>query len=85
VVVWGSTALSDMLLTSTIGATLLTFFWGYATHVKWGYPMSAVFMGLACLSKGPIGIVFPVSCPLGIMTERKSVPSHRYWTLLNGL
>ncbi|KAH8964588.1 hypothetical protein BDL97_04G074900 [Sphagnum fallax] len=60
VVVWGSTALSDMLLTSTIGATLLTFFWGYATHVKWGYPMSAVFMGLACLSKGPIGIVFPV-------------------------
>lgn len=66
-VAWGSTALSDMLLTSTLGATLLSFFWGYAGHKccppkhRWGYQLSGIFMGLACLAKGPIGIVFPVS------------------------
>lgn len=67
VVAWGSTALSDMLLTSMLGGSLLSFFWGYvgrkltpAKH-EWGYPVSAIFMGLACLSKGPIGIAFPVS------------------------
>ena len=67
VVAWGSTALSDMLLTSMLGGSLLSFFWGYVgrqltpSKHEWGYSVSAIFMGLACLSKGPIGIAFPVS------------------------
>ncbi|KAG0612354.1 hypothetical protein M758_6G021000 [Ceratodon purpureus] len=66
VVAWGSTALSDMLLTSMLAGSLLSFFWGYVgrkltpSKHEWGYSVSAIFMGLACLSKGPIGIAFPV-------------------------
>jgi hypothetical protein len=69
VVAWGSTALSDMLLTSMLGGSLLSFFWGYVgrklipSKHEWGYSVSAIFMGLACLAKGPIGIAFPVSIP----------------------
>lgn len=76
VVAWGSTALSDMLLTSMLGASLLSFFWGYVGRSltppkhQWGYIFSAVFMGLACLSKGPVGIALPVLvCALFLLSR----------------
>ncbi|GAQ78902.1 glycosyltransferase family protein [Klebsormidium nitens] len=63
VVVWGSIGVSDMLLTSTTGACLLAFFYGYAGQhqrgFRWGYPLSAIFMALSVLSKGPVGVVVP--------------------------
>lgn len=65
--IWGRTGVSDMLLTGCVGLALLTFFCGYATypahpHVAilspW-YLACYVLMGLAVLTKGPIGIVLP--------------------------
>eukprot|EP00898_Chlorokybus_atmophyticus_P007396 jgi/Chlat1/7658/Chrsp64S07118 len=60
VVIWGSTALSDMALTSAVGGTLLSWFWAYAGGVRWGYLSAALCMGLAMLAKGPVGVVLPV-------------------------
>lgn len=63
VVVWGSIGVADMLLTSTTGACLLAFFYGYAgqqqRRFQWAYPLSAFFMALSVLSKGPVGVVVP--------------------------
>ncbi|CAM6100227.1 unnamed protein product [Calypogeia fissa] len=73
VVTWGSAALSDMLFTSTIGASLLSFFWAYAGRAhkpakySLGYVLAAVFAGLACLTKGPLGIVFPTCVCAGFL------------------
>lgn len=64
VVVWGSIGVSDMLLTATTGGCLISFFYGYSGSpqglYKWGYPLSALFMALSVLSKGPVGVVVPV-------------------------
>ncbi len=61
---WGRTAYSDMLLTACIGGSLLAFFLGYAQpdnphrQQRWYFVFYAL-MGLAVLTKGPIGIVLP--------------------------
>ncbi|MBF2001637.1 MAG: glycosyltransferase family 39 protein [Synechococcales cyanobacterium M58_A2018_015] len=62
-IAWGRIGISDMLLSSCIGAALLAFFWGYA-HAKpsakdrW-YLASYIFSALAVLAKGPVGVVLP--------------------------
>lgn len=71
-VAWGRTGVSDMYLSSSIGMALLSFFIGYAQEEKeaqlknwfsarggW-YILCYVFMALAVLAKGPIGLVLPV-------------------------
>eukprot|EP00850_Spirogloea_muscicola_P020385 SM000214S06779 [mRNA] locus=s214:117930:121225:+ [translate_table: standard] len=60
VVAWGSTALSDMVLTATISAALLIFFWGYACKQPKYYMASSYFTALAVLAKGPVGLALPV-------------------------
>ncbi|MEO0803961.1 MAG: glycosyltransferase family 39 protein [Cyanobacteria bacterium J06642_2] len=63
-VVWGRTGVSDMLLTACIGATMLTFFLGYAEterpaiRDRW-YLACYTFVGLGILTKGPVALVLP--------------------------
>ena len=41
-----------------IGAALLCFFWGYAQESRWYYGFY-LFIALAVLDKGPVGVVIP--------------------------
>ncbi|MEO1506912.1 MAG: glycosyltransferase family 39 protein [Cyanobacteria bacterium J06633_23] len=56
--VWARTGVSDMLLSGCIGAALLCFFWGYAQESRWYYGFY-IFVALAVLDKGPVGLVIP--------------------------
>ena len=57
-IVWARTGVSDMLLSGCMGAALLCFFWGYAQHSRWYYGFY-LFIALAVLDKGPVGMVIP--------------------------
>lgn len=63
-IVWARIGVSDMLLSGCIGAALLSFFIGYAQpetpqrQVRW-YRAFYIFMALAVLDKGPVGVVIP--------------------------
>lgn len=64
VIVWARTGVSDMLLTGSIAPSLLCFFLGYARAEKSPakvrfYIAAYVFIALAILAKGPVGIVLP--------------------------
>ncbi|NEP60082.1 MAG: glycosyltransferase family 39 protein [Symploca sp. SIO2G7] len=56
--VWARTGVSDMLLSGCMGTALLCFFWGYARSARWYYGFY-IFVGLAVLTKGPVGAVIP--------------------------
>ncbi|EKU98656.1 PMT family glycosyltransferase, 4-amino-4-deoxy-L-arabinose transferase [Leptolyngbya sp. PCC 7375] len=56
--VWARTGVSDMLLSGCMGAALLCFFWGYAQAPRWYYGFY-IFVALAVLDKGPVGLVIP--------------------------
>lgn len=62
--VWARSGVSDMLLSGCMGIALFTFFLAYAQpefpqrQRNW-YLASYVFLGLAVLTKGPVGIVLP--------------------------
>ena len=58
-IIWGRTGVSDMLLSGCMGCALFCFFWGYATSVNKWYLAFYVLLGLAVLTKGPVGIVLP--------------------------
>ncbi len=60
---WARTGVSDMLLTLGMGGGLLAFFLGYAQSepalkARWYFTLY-VLIGLAILTKGPIGILLP--------------------------
>ena len=69
-IIWGRTGVSDMLLSGCMGCGLFCFFWGYVNNRqlinskqlalpnKW-YLAFYIFLGLAVLTKGPVGIVIP--------------------------
>lgn len=63
-IVWARSGVSDMLLSGCMGIALFTFFLGYAQpdfprrQRNW-YLTAYVFLGLAVLTKGPVGIVLP--------------------------
>lgn len=62
--VWARSGVSDMLLSGCMGIALFTFFLGYAQpefpqRQRHWYLTSYVFLGLAVLTKGPVGIVLP--------------------------
>ncbi|MEM9164115.1 MAG: glycosyltransferase family 39 protein, partial [Cyanobacteria bacterium P01_F01_bin.4] len=63
-IVWARIGVSDMLLSGCIGAALLSFFIAYAQpdfpqrQGRW-YIAFYVFMALAVLDKGPVGVVIP--------------------------
>ncbi|ACK72468.1 glycosyl transferase family 39 [Gloeothece citriformis PCC 7424] len=78
-IAWARTGVSDMYLSSSIAMALLSFFIGYAQQEKdpelkdkfsarggW-YILFYVFMALAVLAKGPIGIVLPVFIVSGFL------------------
>ncbi len=76
---WARIGVSDMLLSGCFGSALLTFFLGYAaaakrSHWLWGfsvkdrwYLLSYLFIALAILAKGPVGIVLPGIIVLGFL------------------
>lgn len=70
--IWARTGVSDLLLCSCVGLSLLAFFGGYAqssrprSQVCW-YICFYVFIALAVLAKGPIGVVIPVMT-IGLFT-----------------
>ena len=63
-IAWGRVGVSDMLLTGCIASALLCFFLGYTqppestVKARW-YFAFYVLIGLAILTKGPVGIVLP--------------------------
>lgn len=63
-IAWARIGVSDMLLAGCMGSALLCFFWGYAqpfkpnVQLRW-YLAFYVFVALAILAKGPVGIVLP--------------------------
>jgi 4-amino-4-deoxy-L-arabinose transferase-like glycosyltransferase len=63
-IVWARSGVSDMLLSGCMGIALLAFFLGYAQpempqrQRNW-YFTTYVFLGLAVLTKGPVGVVLP--------------------------
>ncbi len=58
-VLFGRLGYSDMLLSLCFGGSLLAFFIGYVDSKKSGYRAFYVLMGLAVLTKGPVGVVLP--------------------------
>ena len=73
-IIWGRTGVSDMLLSGCIGSALFCFFWGYVSEKKLTYSTIFeeqlqlpnkwylgfyILIGLAVLTKGPVGIVLP--------------------------
>lgn len=63
-IVWARIGVSDMLLSGCIGLALFTFFWGYAQpefphrQRNW-YLIAFGCLGLAVLTKGPVGLAIP--------------------------
>ncbi|MGB3636950.1 MAG: glycosyltransferase family 39 protein [Rivularia sp. (in: cyanobacteria)] len=63
-IAWGRVGVSDMLLTGCMASALLCFFQGYSQQLdspvkaRW-YFAFYVLIGLAILTKGPVGIVLP--------------------------
>ncbi|WP_009633157.1 ArnT family glycosyltransferase [Synechocystis sp. PCC 7509] len=62
-IVWARTGVSDMLLSGCMGSALLCWFCGYANSLpkiklRW-YVAFYILIGLAILTKGPVGIVLP--------------------------
>lgn len=61
---WARIGVSDMLLSGCMGSALLAFFMGYAQpeqpkrQAKW-YLSFYALIGLAVLTKGPVGVVLP--------------------------
>lgn len=56
---WARVGVSDMLLSACVGAALFSFFLGYGgANARW-FTAFYGFMGLAVLTKGPIGLVLP--------------------------
>ena len=63
-IVWARIGVSDMLLTGCMGVALFAFFLGYAQpqvpHRQRNWYLAAyVFLALAVLAKGPVGLVIP--------------------------
>ncbi len=61
---WGRTAVTDMFLSSAIALSLMSFFWGYRQNQqpkqqKLAFTFTAIFAAIACLAKGPIGVLLP--------------------------
>ena len=63
-IVWARTGVSDMLLSGCIGSALFCFFWAYtrppdsAAQLRWVLAFYSC-LGLAILTKGPVGIAIP--------------------------
>ena len=60
VLVWGRVSVSDPLLTACVAVALLGFWRAYADpHSRWPWP-AWLAVGLAVLTKGPVGLVLPL-------------------------
>lgn len=63
----------DMLLSCCVGLTLITlFYWSHSQNLKW-FLCSTVLMGMAALTKGPVGIVLPLTVAILSMLFRRTL------------
>ena len=57
VLIWSRTAVSDALLCSTLGLSLILHWRNYVNNQKKFWYLSWIFLGLAVLTKGPVAII----------------------------
>ncbi len=81
VMLWGRTAVSDALLCSTLGLSLLSFWKRYANPQASSWWQGWFFLGLAVLTKGPVAFVL-TGLTLGIFCYLQS-DFKRFWQLIN--
>lgn len=78
----GRQALPDMLLTLwTTGASWSLWEWFSRQRRKAAF-VAGLCMGLATLTKGPVGLVLPTLCGLTYLTVRGQLPKLRGWSAL---
>ncbi|MBD2080106.1 glycosyltransferase family 39 protein [Leptolyngbya sp. FACHB-17] len=80
---FGRLGYSDMLLSACFGGSLLAFFFGYVRSDQRWYRAFYGLMGLAVLTKGPVGVVLPSAIVLiflfwarnlrGVLREMKPI------------
>ncbi len=71
VIIWSRIAVSDALLCSTLGISMLLIWRTYAKPKKQSWIYGWIFLGLAILTKGPVAIVINIiSCLLFAIHQR---------------
>ena len=76
IIIWGRTAVSDALLTGTLGISLLLFWRRMASHENEQCISAWVFLGFAILTKGPVAFV------LAFLTITSFLISQKDWKRL---
>ena len=76
IIIWSRTAVSDALLTGTLGISLLLFWRRMASENKDQCISAWVFLGFAILTKGPVALV------LATLTITTFLLSQRDWKIL---
>jgi 4-amino-4-deoxy-L-arabinose transferase-like glycosyltransferase len=81
-IVWARIGVSDMLLSSCMGIALFAFFLAYAQpdfpqRQRTWYLTAYGFLGLAVLTKGPVGLVLP-----GLIVFAFALYTRQFWQLL---
>ncbi len=76
IIIWSRTAVSDALLTGTLGISLLLFWRRMASEGNDQCILAWVFLGLAILTKGPVAFV------LALLTITSFLLSQKNWKML---
>ncbi len=76
IIIWSRTAVSDALLTGTLGISLLLFWRRMASDKNDQCILAWVFLGLAILTKGPVAFV------LALLTIASFLFSQKNWKML---
>ncbi len=76
IIIWGRTAVSDALLTGTLGISLLLFWRRMASEANDQCISAWVFLGFAILTKGPVAFV------LALLTITSFLLSQKNWQKL---
>ncbi len=76
----------DVLLTFLITMSLLCFYSGYSRDSKRTilFLLSYVFMGLAVLTKGPLGLILPVITIVSFLAMERKLKLYRYMAIGRG-
>ncbi len=76
IIIWSRTAVSDALLTGTLGISLLLFWRRMASNKNEECISAWVFLGFAILTKGPVGLI------LALLTITSFLFSQKNWKTL---
>jgi 4-amino-4-deoxy-L-arabinose transferase-like glycosyltransferase len=77
----------DMLLTLWITFSLVLFYYGFSKEkgARWFYLLSYFFMGMAVLTKGPVGLFIPLIAIVLFLVAQKEFKKLREIKLIEGL